>query len=127
MINFSHTGRRRFYQNFTYAIDCCTDNYNNTLQEAFSHWQNIFERQRYYKNFAYAIDCCAANYSDTLLVSLKQWKQATWLLTSRQPLVTCTDRDICLVEKIFKRNAEITANKANKGKVIHSPSQVVGL
>ena len=108
MINFSHTGRRRFYQNFTYAIDCCTDNYNNTLQEAFSHWQNIFEqqRQRYYKNFAYAIDCCAANYSDTLRVSLAQWKQATRLLANRQPLLTCTAKDIYLVEKIFQQIAE---------------------
>lgn len=116
MINFSHTGRRRFYQNFAYAIDCCADNYNNRLQEAFSHWQNICQQQRqlYYKNFAYAVDCCAANYNNTLLVSLKQWKQVTMLLTTRQPLLTCTDKDICLVEKIFKRNAEIT--KPIKGK-----------
>jgi len=110
MINFSHTGRRRFYQNFTYAIDCCTDNYNNTLQEAFSHWQNIFvqQRQRYYKNFAYAIDCCTENYNAALQVSLAQWKQATRLLANRQPLLTCTNKDIDLVDKIFKQIAEIT-------------------
>jgi len=115
MKRFSHMDRQRFYKIFDKrfisaisAIERTTN--NNTLSLSLKHWQSFchMNRQRYYKNFSIAIDCCTDNYNNTLKVSLKQWKRVTWLITTRPPLLTCTDKDIDLVDKIFKQIAETT-------------------
>jgi hypothetical protein len=56
-----------------------------------------------------------------LQVSLKQWKHFTSLINNRSPLLTCTDKDIFLVEKIFRSNYESCIRRQASKVALNNP------